>query len=179
MLKFANHMAALVVLLLAASPAAATSHMDFQRQQCNSAAADLDAQILGCTTIVESNRFKDAAKSVAYYNMGVAYGLDGQLERAIENYDKAIELDPDNADAAFNRDLAVRALEAKGKKEKIEGEPRGKQEITRRDLPEDMRRNTTGTPVQRNVQEREMQTERNVQERSIAPRTRAERKKVR
>ena len=35
----------------------------------------------------------------AHINRGDSYGKLGQSERAIEDYDKAIELDPDNAEA--------------------------------------------------------------------------------
>jgi len=176
-MKFASLSAALVVALSAGSPAWATNHLDFQRQQCNGDAADLDAQIAACARIVASDRFSDKAKGVAYYNMGVAYGANGQLAQAVENYDKAIELNPDDADAAFNRDIALRMLKEPG--QKVADQPRGKNEITRRDLPEDMRKNTSAVPVERTKQDREMQTDRTVKQRTKAPRTKMERKKIR
>lgn len=38
-----------------------------------------------------------------YYNRGLAHSKKGELELAIENYTKAIELKPDYADAFYNR----------------------------------------------------------------------------
>lgn len=165
--------AVLAAVLLAASPALATDHMDFQRRQCNSDQAGFDAQILGCTRISQSDRFKDQAKGVAFYNLGVAYGINEQLQTAIENYDKAIGLNPDDAEAAFNRALALRMLEKPG--EKIDEQPNGKKEITRTDLPEDMRRNTTTTQTK---QVRKVQEKRTIKKQKKVKRTRVDRKKV-
>lgn len=38
-----------------------------------------------------------------YYNLGLAHNKKGELELAIKNYTKAIELKPDYADAFYNR----------------------------------------------------------------------------
>ena len=38
-----------------------------------------------------------------YYNRGLAHNKNGELDKAIENYTKAIELKPDYADAYYNR----------------------------------------------------------------------------
>ena len=40
---------------------------------------------------------------MAYNNRGAAYYYLGQYQRAIEDYDKAIQLDPDYATAYYNR----------------------------------------------------------------------------
>ncbi len=41
-----------------------------------------------------------------YYNRGVAHAEKGEVELAIEDYTKAIELEPDNADAYYRRSKA-------------------------------------------------------------------------
>ena len=168
--------AVLAAVLLAGSPALATDHMDFQRRQCNSGQAAFDAQILGCTRIARSDRFKDPAKGVAFYNLGVAYGKNEQLEKAIENYDKAIGLNPDDAEAAFNRDLAVRILAKPG--DKIDERPHGKKEVTRSDLPEDMRRVTTRTKQVPKAQGKRTIKKRTIKKQKKAKRTRMDRKKI-
>lgn len=47
---------------------------------------------------------------IAYNNRGVAYDDLGQYQRAIEDYNKAIRLKPNNADAYYNRGLAYKEL---------------------------------------------------------------------
>ena len=39
----------------------------------------LAAQVRGCSKVAGSDRFGAAAKDIAYYDMGVAYGLNGQF----------------------------------------------------------------------------------------------------
>ncbi|MCH8238082.1 MAG: tetratricopeptide repeat protein [Proteobacteria bacterium] len=171
--------AVLAAVLLAAplaSPALASDHMDFQRTQCNSDRAAFEAQILGCTRIARSDRFGDPAKGVAFYNLGVAYGKNEQLEKAMENYDKAIDLNPDDAEAIFNRDLALRILAKPG--EKIDEEPHGKKEVTRSDLPEDMRRVTTRDKATQTKQGSRAIGKRKVRKQKRAKRTRMDRKKI-
>ena len=46
-----------------------------------------------------------------YYNRGNALAKLGQYQEAIDAYDQAISLDPDNDDARFNRELVQKALE--------------------------------------------------------------------
>ena len=41
-----------------------------------------------------------------YYNRGLAHSKTGELELAVENYTKAIELKPDYADAYYRRSKA-------------------------------------------------------------------------
>ena len=42
----------------------------------------------------------------AFYSSGLAYYYDGQDERAIEDWDEAIRLDPQFADAYYSRGVA-------------------------------------------------------------------------
>ncbi len=179
MMRFNIPAVVLAVLLMTAVPGApvlASYHLDFHRQQCNSDNAALAAQVSGCSKIVGSDRFQADAKGIAYYNMGVAYGGDGQFNKAVENYTKALRLNPRDAEAAFNRDLALLALKEPGKKPG--GQPNGKKEITRTDLPEDMRKNTSATKVTQKKKVQKAQKKRTIKKRIQAKRTKAERKKV-
>ena len=54
-----------------------------------------------------------------YYNRGLAYSRNGELDKAIENYTKAIELKPDYAEAYYNRGGAFLRL---GEREKAKSD---------------------------------------------------------
>lgn len=67
----------------------------------------------------------------AHYNRGNALARDGQLEAALQAYDRALELDPDNADAAANREIVEEALEQQQQQQQQqsgEGENDGEQD---------------------------------------------------
>ena len=184
MMRLMIFLAALGVLLVAGKTAQASSHMDFHRQQCNSGTAALAAQVRGCSRIAGSDRFEADAKGIAYYNMGVAYGLNEQFNKAVENYTKALRLNPGDSDAAFNRDLALQVLKEPEKKPggrpkgQPGGQPKGKKEIARTDLPEDMRRNTSAQKVKQKKKVQKTQKKRTIKKQTKAKRTRAKRKKV-
>jgi tetratricopeptide (TPR) repeat protein len=61
-----------------------------------------DLRIKGCSAIILTNP-KDV---VAYHNRGDAYGLKGDIDRAISDYNKAIELNPNYAPAYNSRGRA-------------------------------------------------------------------------
>ena len=136
----------------------------------------LAAKVRGCLKVADSDCFGAAAKGIAYYDMGVAYGLNGQFNKAVENYTKALKLNPRDPDAAFNRDLALRALKEPGKE--IEGRPRPKKEIARTDLPDDIRKSTSRKKAAQTKQVRKTQKKRAIKKQTKAKHTRAKRKKV-
>ena len=63
---------------------------------------DHDVRINGCSAIIQRNP-KDV---IAYHNRGDAYGLKGDVDRAISDYDKAIALNPNYAPAYDSRGRA-------------------------------------------------------------------------
>jgi Ca-activated chloride channel family protein len=83
------------------------------QQQQNDRAAQLfeDPQWRGAAQY-RAGKFADSAQSLlgidtaeGNYNRGNALAKAGRLEDAIAAYDRALELDPQHADAAYNRDL--------------------------------------------------------------------------
>ena len=64
--------------------------------------ANLDLIIGGCTAVIQSGQFNDDL-AWAHNNRGVAYYYIGRYELAIEDYDRAIRLGPENAVALSNR----------------------------------------------------------------------------
>ncbi len=61
--------------------------------------------------------FADKDTSDAHYNRGNALARSGELEAALDAYDRALELDPDNVDAASNRERVRKALEQQQEQE--------------------------------------------------------------
>jgi Flp pilus assembly protein TadD len=62
-----------------------------------------ERQVSLCTVAIESNSIKDAQRSQAYDNRGVAYAREERHERALADFNEAIRLAPDNAVAFANR----------------------------------------------------------------------------
>ncbi|HEX5421735.1 MAG TPA: tetratricopeptide repeat protein [Gammaproteobacteria bacterium] len=66
--------------------------------------------------------FKDVDSE---YNRGNALARAGQLQAALEAYDNALKLDPDNRDTRHNRDLVAKALKNKQKDKQKDAKPQG------------------------------------------------------
>ena len=62
----------------------------------------------------------DDARS--YYNLGNALAMQGDLEGAIDAYDRSLELEPDNDDARYNQQLVTRIKEQRELQQQQEGE---------------------------------------------------------
>ena len=88
--------AVLVVLGVAGPPAIADNSGD-----CFS--EDVARRIQGCTDLIERGGFSREELSHAYSQRALAYSLKGLHGEAIRDYDRAIELQPNNAVALNNR----------------------------------------------------------------------------
>ncbi|KJV05816.1 VWA domain-containing protein [Methylocucumis oryzae] len=59
--------------------------------------------------------YQDALKKLTtsdgFYNLGNALAGSGELEKAIDAYQRALKLNPENADAKYNKELVEKALE--------------------------------------------------------------------
>lgn len=64
--------------------------------------ANLDLRVRACSEIIRS----DAGAAWAYVNRGTAYRLGGDHDRAVADYSKVIEIDPQHGDAYFFRGIA-------------------------------------------------------------------------
>lgn len=69
-----------------------------------------DQTINACSTVIEAGRVGRKDLATAFKNRGNAYDDKGQYDRAIEDYDHAIAINPDDADAFNNRGTSRRAM---------------------------------------------------------------------
>src|ERR1700693_5975196 len=88
-------LAASVVVALLSAPAVADDKRDCPDHK------DYDTRIKSCSEIIRGN----PSDAIAYHNRGTAHQLKGTLDRAIADFDKAIELQPNYASAYNSRGL--------------------------------------------------------------------------
>ena len=96
-----------VAFLMLAGPVLVSRALADNFEAC--AKAGGDEAIAACTRAISSGRFHCHNLAVVYYNRGVEYQNEGDLDRAIVDYTEAIRLDPNYVFAYSNRRWA-RAL---------------------------------------------------------------------
>src|ERR1044071_8907312 len=65
-----------------------------------------DEQIAVCTSAIKSGRFTGKELATAFISRAAAHRAKGDLERAIQDYDQAIRLNPNEATAFYYRGMA-------------------------------------------------------------------------
>ena len=96
--------AALAALLALAAPARAGMVEDCVQGR------DPDLTISGCTAVIRSGQYSGRNLVVAYYSRGLAYHRLGDPARGIEDFDRAIRLDPGLAIPYNDRGAAYHKL---------------------------------------------------------------------
>jgi tetratricopeptide (TPR) repeat protein len=87
--------------LVWAAPVLAQSKLDIAC--AGSAGATIEQRIAACNTIIKSGRGTPHERAVAYNYRGGALYYSGKVERAMDDYEQAIKLDPHYAHAYNNR----------------------------------------------------------------------------
>lgn len=98
-----TQIAACLVSASLLNPASAQSLQD-SWQRCTG--DDPDIVIRACTTIIQSGQETSEHVATAFDNRGLAYANKDQFERAIQDFDQSIRLNPKSAYALTNRGMA-------------------------------------------------------------------------
>src|SRR5664280_2946637 len=88
-------------MLFSVPPAAAD---DFD--VCSKESGDIAAS--ACSRAITSGRYNGPKLAILNYNRGTVYATKGQYDRAIEDFDQAIRLNPQDADVFNNRGIAFK-----------------------------------------------------------------------
>ncbi len=93
----------LALIFVAATPAGAQS----QQNACysNDASISPDLKIGGCTSLIQSGSLTQDNLAIVFESRGIAYRAKGDNNRAIQDYDQAIRLNPNFANAFVNRGI--------------------------------------------------------------------------
>ena len=97
---------AVVMLALVGSDVSADEVADCRQVE------DLDLRIAGCTAFIEKYDGQDGEVSKAFVNRGVAHAKLGQYQRALDDYDHALELMPGSYNAYVFRAEALMKTDA-------------------------------------------------------------------
>src|SRR5262245_35394391 len=85
------------------------AHAQIEQQLiwCNAGEPTPDQRVEGCTAVIASGLAKGADLARAFNRRGFAYHVKGDMDRAIQDYDQAIRLDPKVDIPFYNRGLAL------------------------------------------------------------------------
>src|SRR6266481_3796807 len=93
-----------LILLLVGEAAAQKSQLLKNVELCNGRdRTSPDMQIDGCTALINSGEQTPQALVIVHNNRGNAYTTKGEYDRAVQDYDESIKLNPNYARAFANR----------------------------------------------------------------------------
>jgi tetratricopeptide (TPR) repeat protein len=93
-----------LITLLGASPILAGQTRDENLKRCQEGGPDL--RIGGCTALIQGGRETDQNLSKVFNIRGDAYRNKGNYDQAIQDFDQALRLVPNDADSFYNRGSA-------------------------------------------------------------------------
>ena len=94
-----------IVLICAAFFGGEAAAQTLNQQRCLD--RDPDISITACSAIIEAAQETPENLAVAFNNRGVAYDVKGQPDRAIDDFDEAVRLNPNFPEAFNGRGVAV------------------------------------------------------------------------
>ena len=99
---------ALVFMLFALGEAAWAQWSEDAQKCAEHAQTNPDLALQYCSRAIQSGQLSTGNLAGTFYNRGNAYGRKGDYDRAIQDYDQAIRLNPNYANAFNNRGNAYR-----------------------------------------------------------------------
>ncbi|MBI1213094.1 MAG: tetratricopeptide repeat protein [Alphaproteobacteria bacterium] len=106
-----------LLMIAAAPPSSSTGNTDNndrlaeQSHICGSGPDDA-ATIAACTAVISSDRYQGEALAIDYFNRGLHYAKTQHYEEAIADFDQAIKIKPDFANAYFVRGTVKQVMGA-------------------------------------------------------------------
>src|ERR1700683_3224373 len=98
--------AVIVAVSIAAAGTAAAQSRDDNWARCKDFRSNPDPGIEACTAIIQAGQETAQDLAAAFTNRGTAYNDKREYDRAIQDYDQAIRLNPNYAEALSNRGTA-------------------------------------------------------------------------
>ncbi len=79
-----------------------SQEMSWDEKRCAGPEVSADQRISSCTNVIQSGRYDAEDLATTFSNRGLAYSAKGDTDRAIQDFDQAIRLDPQGAQAFNN-----------------------------------------------------------------------------
>lgn len=115
----------------------------FQQQQYQQAAEQFSNPDWRAAAQYKAGQFQEAAETLkdaqtadGHYNRGNALAKAGQLQQAIQAYQAALKLDPNHADARYNKELLEKQLQEQQKQQHRDQQPSDQQDSNAQNQPD-------------------------------------------
>lgn len=115
----------------------------------------------------EEEQMLPASTDTGFYNQGNVLAKSGQLDKAIEAYDQALKLNPDNQDAQFNKEKVEEALEQQ--KQQQQEQDKNQQQQDKKDQENDQSGDQQEQQKQQGEQSQEQSKQQSGQQKKQEP----------
>jgi len=123
------------------------------------------AQYKADTKLTEKQELPPATTATGLYNQGNVLAKSGQLEKAISAYEQALKLNPDNADAQYNKEVVEKALEEQKQQQQNQEKDQDKDQDKKQDQSEsDEQKDQQGEPSDKDPEQQDPQNAKDPQD---------------
>ncbi|SMG63632.1 [similarity to] TPR repeat-containing protein [methanotrophic bacterial endosymbiont of Bathymodiolus sp.] len=117
----------------------------------------------------EEEQMLPASTDTGFYNQGNVLAKSGQLDKAIEAYDQALKLNPDNQDAQFNKEKVEEALEQQKQQQQQQEQDKNQQQQDKKDQENDQSGDQQEQQKQQGEQSQEQSEQQSGQQKKQEP----------